>query len=103
MYGKSIQTQGTGCVEYRLKKSSRNIDGSLQCLQKRFPVKEKYDKVPTEEIRGIMVQYQERSHVAPTVSAYYQAIAAPSFCEKAAGAWTRRLAKVFKETLTSLE
>ena len=62
-----------------------------------------YDRVSTERVHELMVEYQEKSHVAPTLSAYYRAVAAPSFCEKAAAASTRRLAKVFEETITSLE
>jgi len=50
-----------------------------------------------------MVGFQERSHVAPTLFAYYQAIVAPGFCEEAAVASTRRLTKVLGETLTLLE
>jgi len=50
-----------------------------------------------------MMEFQEKSHVTPTLSAYYQAIVAPSFSEKAAAMSTRRLAKLFGDTLTSLE
>jgi len=53
-----------------------------------------YDEVSIERIRELMMEFEGRSHVAPTLSAYYQAIAAPRFCEEAAAASRRRLAKV---------
>ena len=97
--------QGTGYVECRFRRFFYNIEEYPQCLQK---LKEagkvvNYDKVSTEKLRELMVEFQERSHVSPSFSAYYQAIVAPNFCEEVAAASTRRLAKAFEETLTSLE
>ena len=65
--------------------------------------KENYEKYSTERIIELMVGSQEESHVIPTLSAYYQAIAASSSREQAAAASTRRLRKVLGETLMSLE
>ena len=45
-----------------------------------------YDEFSTERIRELTVETQEKGHVAPTLSAYYQAIVAPSVCGKAAAA-----------------
>jgi len=89
----------------RSSRSLHNTEMAFQCLRKCFASGKgaEYDEVSTERIRELMVEFQEPSQVAPTLSAYYQAIAAPSFCEKAANASTRQLAKVFEKTVTSLE
>jgi len=85
--------------------SFHNTEESPQCLRKRFARAKgaQYDEVSAERIREIMVEFEESSQVAPTLSAYYRAITASSFCEQAAAASTHRFAKVFGETLTSLE
>jgi len=109
MYGKRSLTKGTGCVVDQFRNSFHESEESLQCLRKLSHKPEvaakraHYDKISTERIRERMVGFQERSHVAPTLLAYYQAIVAPGFCEKIAAASTHRLTKAFGETLISLE
>lgn len=62
-----------------------------------------YEQLTTETVREQMVEFQEESHVIPTVTAYYQAISASPVYEKVAAASTRRLTKVFREMETTVE